>query len=114
MHTNIKPTAIEPWRQLIEVLEFHEHETIQCKIRSKDKSLFTMQVIYDMKLEIYKGHIISISSHDIEQDHVDISLQKESILKVKSTYFLEENVWRKDGFEIECKNDIRITIDILD
>ncbi|WP_198559996.1 hypothetical protein [Bacillus sp. SN10] len=119
MYTNIKPMETEPWRQLVEVLEFHEHETMQCKIEAKDKSLFIMQVIYDMRLEKIEdhenlGHIISISSYDIEQSHVNIALRKKNILNVKSTFFLEENVWRKDGFEIECKNDIKLIMDILD
>lgn len=32
MYNNIKPTATEPWRQLVEVLEFHEDETIRFRI----------------------------------------------------------------------------------
>ncbi|GIX59933.1 hypothetical protein BPADB04_49630 [Bacillus paranthracis] len=43
-----------------------------------------------------------------------MTLHKENIIKVKNTYFLEEIMWRKDGFEVECKNDIKITIDVLD
>lgn len=118
MYNNIKPTATEPWRQLVEVLEFHEHETIQCQIESKDESLFIMQTIHNMRLGEYEGHeklshIISISSDDIEQSHANITLHKENILNVRSTYFLEEDVWRKDGFEVECKNDIKITMDVL-
>lgn len=118
MYMNIKPTP-EPWRELVEALEFHEHETIQCKIESKDKSLFVMQLIYDMKLGQYSNHeksdhVISILSHDIEQSHINITLQKDNILKVRNTFSLEENVWRKDSFEIECKNNIKLTMDVLE
>ncbi|MGN4782161.1 hypothetical protein [Bacillus cereus group sp. MYBK217-2] len=119
MYTNINPTATEPWRQLVEVLKFHENETIRFHIESKDGSMFIAQTIPNMKHGEYEGHeklghIISISSIDIEHGHANITLHKENIIKVKSTYFLEEIVWRKDGFEVECKNDIKITMDVLD
>ena len=119
MYNNIKPTATKPWRQLVEVLEFHEDETIRFHIESKDDSMFIAQTIPNMKLGEYEGHetlghIISISSTNIEHGHANITLHKENILKVRSTYFLEEFVWRKDGFEAECKNGIKIIMDILD
>ncbi|GAB6611365.1 hypothetical protein bcgnr5379_59810 [Bacillus cereus] len=119
MFNNIKPTATEPWRQLIEVLRYHEEETFRFFIESKDKSLSLSYEMPDMRVGEYEGHktlgeIISISSASTEHSLSNLTLKKEDIISVRSTYTLEEITWRKDAFEIEYKNDIKITFDVLE
>ncbi|BCC21393.1 hypothetical protein BCM0075_p46 (plasmid) [Bacillus cereus] len=119
MFNNIKPTATEPWRQLVEVLRYHEKETFQFFIESKDKSLSLSYKIPNMRVSEHEGHevlgkIISIASDTTEHAHSILTLDKESIINVRSTYFPEEITWRQDGFEIEYKNDIKITFDVLE
>ncbi|MHA2896257.1 hypothetical protein [Bacillus cereus] len=101
MYTNINPTATEPWRQLVEVLKFHEDETIRFHIESKDGSMFIAQTIPNMKHGEYEGHeklghIISISSTDIERGHANITLHKENIIKVKWSYPRQVDRVKKD------------------
>ncbi|WP_180236002.1 hypothetical protein [Bacillus toyonensis] len=115
---NIKPTATEPWRQLVEVLRAYENETLQFQIESKDKSLYMLQTIPSMCLgenENFEeiSHLIAISSDDIKFAQVNITLQKEDIISVESIYTPEVVEWRKDGFKIEYKNDITFTFNVL-
>ncbi|MED2915232.1 hypothetical protein P4285_03420 [Bacillus thuringiensis] len=118
MPNNIKSTATEPWRQLVEILKTYENETLQFQIESKDKSLYMLQTIPSMCFGENEGdeeigHIIAISSDDIKFAQVNITLHKEGILNIKSIYTPEEVEWRKDGFEIEYKNDITFTFNVL-
>ena len=83
MFNNIKPTATEPWRQLIEVLRYHEEETFRFFIESKDKSLSLSYEMPDMRVGEYEGHktlgeIISISSASTEHSLSNLTLKKKT------------------------------------
>ncbi|MDX5813389.1 hypothetical protein [Bacillus cereus group sp. BfR-BA-02730] len=116
MATNIIPKFDTPWKQLIEILEFHKKETLEIEIEVKRYSLRTKYFIPEMRFVDDKdnealGDIIRIGSYD-PSDLTVLDLCKYGISEVYSTYHTEN--FTKDSFKIEYENNILITIDVLD
>ncbi|MFA2590002.1 hypothetical protein AB1I81_28255 [Bacillus mobilis] len=106
-------TETKQYRMLVDALQQYEGDTIRIIItQGSNTTSFEMSEILfqEIKNHSQMGNRFWIQGHY----RSTLSLNIDDIIKVHHSYFIEEDQWRKDGYEIHLKTGEKIEIDILD
>lgn len=105
-------TETKQYRMLVDALEKYEGETIQVIItQGSNTTSFEMSEILFQEI---RNHPQMKNRFWIQGHYrATLSLNIDDIVKVYHSYFMEEDQWRRDGYEIHLKTGEKIEINIL-